>query len=55
MGVLCKVKREFGLFLNQDFLSSFVKLSKSYWIGLVEKEEGQWTWVDGTDFSTTEQ
>ncbi|XP_016373223.1 C-type lectin domain family 10 member A-like isoform X2 [Sinocyclocheilus rhinocerous] len=36
------------------FLSSFVKLSESYWIGLVEKEEGQWTWVDGTDYSTTE-
>uniref|UniRef100_A0A673HIU1 Asialoglycoprotein receptor-like 1 n=1 Tax=Sinocyclocheilus rhinocerous TaxID=307959 RepID=A0A673HIU1_9TELE len=29
-------------------------LSESYWIGLVEKEEGQWTWVDGTDYSTTE-
>uniref|UniRef100_A0A672K4Y4 C-type lectin domain-containing protein n=1 Tax=Sinocyclocheilus grahami TaxID=75366 RepID=A0A672K4Y4_SINGR len=27
----------------------------SYWIGLVEKEEGQWSWVDGTDYSTTEQ
>ncbi|XP_016122056.1 asialoglycoprotein receptor-like 1, partial [Sinocyclocheilus grahami] len=37
-----------------DFLSSIVKLSESYWIGLVEKEEGQWSWVDGTDYSTTE-
>ncbi|KTF76268.1 hypothetical protein cypCar_00036499 [Cyprinus carpio] len=37
-----------------DFLSSIVKLSESYWIGLVEKEEGEWTWVDGTDYSTTE-
>uniref|UniRef100_A0A673G3J3 Asialoglycoprotein receptor-like 1 n=1 Tax=Sinocyclocheilus rhinocerous TaxID=307959 RepID=A0A673G3J3_9TELE len=38
-----------------DFLSSIVKLSESYWIGLVEKKEGQWSWVDGTDYSTTEQ
>uniref|UniRef100_A0A673GCX7 Asialoglycoprotein receptor-like 1 n=1 Tax=Sinocyclocheilus rhinocerous TaxID=307959 RepID=A0A673GCX7_9TELE len=37
-----------------DFLSSIVKLSESYWIGLVEKKEGQWSWVDGTDYSTTE-
>uniref|UniRef100_A0A673HGP1 Asialoglycoprotein receptor-like 1 n=1 Tax=Sinocyclocheilus rhinocerous TaxID=307959 RepID=A0A673HGP1_9TELE len=36
------------------FLSSFVKLSESYWIGLVEKEEGQWTWVDGTDYMNGE-
>ncbi|XP_056319269.1 asialoglycoprotein receptor-like 1 [Danio aesculapii] len=39
---------------EQDFLSSIVKLSDSYWIGLVEKEEGQWSWVDGTEFSATE-
>ncbi|XP_073674893.1 C-type lectin domain family 4 member E-like [Garra rufa] len=38
-----------------DFLSSIVKMVDSYWIGLVEKEEGKWSWVDGTDFSTTEQ
>lgn len=37
-----------------DFLSSIVKLIESYWIGLVEKEEGQWSWVDGTDFKATE-
>ncbi|KAL1269580.1 hypothetical protein QQF64_031869 [Cirrhinus molitorella] len=37
-----------------DFLSSIVKMSDSYWIGLVEKQEGKWSWVDGTDFSTTE-
>ncbi|KAF6733683.1 Hepatic lectin [Oryzias melastigma] len=25
-----------------------------YWIGLVEPhQEGEWTWVDGTDFSST--
>uniref|UniRef100_A0A673GCX4 Asialoglycoprotein receptor-like 1 n=1 Tax=Sinocyclocheilus rhinocerous TaxID=307959 RepID=A0A673GCX4_9TELE len=41
----------FCLFLNQDFLSSIVKLSESYWIGLVEKKEGQWSWVDGTDYN----
>lgn len=33
-----------------EFLSSIVKLSTSYWIGLVEKDEGQWSWVDGTDY-----
>ncbi|XP_056585619.1 asialoglycoprotein receptor-like 1 [Triplophysa dalaica] len=37
-----------------DFLSSIVKLQVSYWIGLVEKEEGQWSWVDGMDFKATE-
>ncbi|KAL0186631.1 hypothetical protein M9458_018301, partial [Cirrhinus mrigala] len=38
-----------------DFLSSIVKMTDSYWIGLVEKgQEGQWTWVDGTDFNSTE-
>ncbi|RXN06008.1 C-type lectin domain family 4 member E-like protein [Labeo rohita] len=37
-----------------DFLSSILKLSDSYWMGLVEKEEGKWTWVDGTDFKSTE-
>ncbi|XP_067269477.1 asialoglycoprotein receptor-like 1 [Pseudorasbora parva] len=37
-----------------DFLSSILKTSNSYWIGLVEKEEGKWSWVDGTDFSATE-
>ncbi|XP_057213072.1 asialoglycoprotein receptor-like 1 [Triplophysa rosa] len=36
-----------------DFLSSIVKLQVSYWIGLVEKEQGQWSWVDGTDFKAT--
>ncbi|ROL49092.1 C-type lectin domain family 4 member E [Anabarilius grahami] len=38
-----------------DFLSAIVKTSNSYWMGLVEKEEGQWSWVDGSDFSATEQ
>ncbi|TRY65599.1 hypothetical protein DNTS_015204 [Danionella cerebrum] len=37
-----------------EFVSSFVKLSNSYWIGLEEKEEGHWSWVDGTDISETE-
>ncbi|XDV48753.1 hypothetical protein PO909_018125 [Leuciscus waleckii] len=37
-----------------DFLSSIVKTSNSYWIGLVEKEKDKWSWVDGTDFSATE-
>nr|WOF00803.1 C-type lectin domain family 10 member A [Osteobrama belangeri] len=54
----CVEKRSHLVVVNNlaelDFLSSFVKLSESYWIGLVEKEEGQWTWVDGTDFNSTE-
>lgn len=37
-----------------DFLSSIVKTSNSYWIGLVEKEKEKWSWVDGTDFDATE-
>ncbi|KAK7146281.1 hypothetical protein R3I93_013884 [Phoxinus phoxinus] len=37
-----------------DFLSSIVKTSNSYWIGLVEKEKEKWSWADGTDFSATE-
>lgn len=51
----CEVIYKYGLFLKQDFLSAIVKTSNSYWMGLVEKEEGQWSWVDGTDFSATEQ
>ncbi|XP_051965382.1 asialoglycoprotein receptor-like 1 [Xyrauchen texanus] len=37
-----------------EFLSSILKSPDSYWIGLIEKKEGQWSWVDGTDFATTE-
>ncbi|XP_039519347.1 C-type lectin domain family 4 member E-like [Pimephales promelas] len=37
-----------------DFLSSIMKTSNSYWIGLVEKEKEKWSWVDGTEYSATE-
>uniref|UniRef100_A0A3B3CDI1 Asialoglycoprotein receptor-like 1 n=1 Tax=Oryzias melastigma TaxID=30732 RepID=A0A3B3CDI1_ORYME len=38
----------------QDFISQIVVVIFHYWIGLVEPhQEGEWTWVDGTDFSST--
>ncbi|KAM7018187.1 C-type lectin domain family 4 member E-like [Tautogolabrus adspersus] len=37
-----------------DFISQIVEIKFNYWIGLVEREEDHWTWVDGTDFSTTQ-
>uniref|UniRef100_A0A3B3DPJ9 Asialoglycoprotein receptor-like 1 n=1 Tax=Oryzias melastigma TaxID=30732 RepID=A0A3B3DPJ9_ORYME len=37
-----------------DFISQIVVVIFHYWIGLVEPhQEGEWTWVDGTDFSST--
>ncbi|XP_042344592.1 asialoglycoprotein receptor-like 1 isoform X2 [Plectropomus leopardus] len=37
-----------------DFISKIVEITHNYWIGLVERtHEGHWSWVDGTDFSTT--
>lgn len=39
-----------------DFISSIVEIQHSYWIGLVERHhEGHWSWVDGTDYSTSEK
>lgn len=40
----------------QVYISQVVEEHQSYWIGLIEKEgEGKWSWVDGTDFESTEQ
>ncbi|XP_041643407.1 asialoglycoprotein receptor-like 1 [Cheilinus undulatus] len=36
-----------------DYISQIVEINHDFWIGLVEREEGHWTWLDGTDFSTT--
>ncbi|KAF3696089.1 C-type lectin domain family 4 member E [Channa argus] len=37
-----------------DYLSKITEVRYSYWIGLVEREhEGHWSWVDGTDLSST--
>ncbi|XP_034548000.1 asialoglycoprotein receptor-like 1 [Notolabrus celidotus] len=36
-----------------DYISQIVEIKYSYWIGLVEREEDHWTWVDGTDFNST--
>ncbi|KAM8885530.1 C-type lectin domain family 4 member E-like [Spinachia spinachia] len=37
-----------------DYISEVVDIKYSYWIGLVERDhEGHWSWVDGTDFSST--
>ncbi|RVE68572.1 hypothetical protein OJAV_G00093170 [Oryzias javanicus] len=39
---------------EMDFISQIVVVAFDYWIGLVEPHhEGKWTWVDGTDFSST--
>uniref|UniRef100_UPI0037E9B767 asialoglycoprotein receptor-like 1 n=1 Tax=Semicossyphus pulcher TaxID=241346 RepID=UPI0037E9B767 len=35
-----------------DYISQIVEIKYVYWIGLVEREEDHWTWVDGTDFNT---
>uniref|UniRef100_G3PGI2 Asialoglycoprotein receptor-like 1 n=1 Tax=Gasterosteus aculeatus aculeatus TaxID=481459 RepID=G3PGI2_GASAC len=38
-----------------DYISKVVHIKYHYWIGLVEREhEGQWSWVDGTDFNSTQ-
>uniref|UniRef100_A0A665TLM7 Asialoglycoprotein receptor-like 1 n=1 Tax=Echeneis naucrates TaxID=173247 RepID=A0A665TLM7_ECHNA len=54
---LCQSVRGHLLVLNSveelDFISNVAEARYSYWIGLVEHEEGHWTWVDGTDFNTT--
>ncbi|XP_072537265.1 hepatic lectin-like [Salminus brasiliensis] len=39
---------------EQDYISQVIETHANFWIGLVEREEGQWTWVDGTDFSKTQ-
>ncbi|XP_029999969.1 C-type lectin domain family 4 member E-like [Sphaeramia orbicularis] len=37
-----------------DYISRIIDIRYSFWIGLVERQhEGHWSWVDGTDFSST--
>ncbi|XP_057688679.1 asialoglycoprotein receptor-like 1 [Corythoichthys intestinalis] len=37
-----------------DYISEISEISYKYWIGLVEREhEGEWSWVDGTDYKIT--
>ncbi|KAL7827185.1 hypothetical protein SRHO_G00329030 [Serrasalmus rhombeus] len=37
-----------------EYVSQILETQALYWIGLVEREEGNWSWVDGTDFTKTE-
>ncbi|XP_054630225.1 C-type lectin domain family 4 member E-like isoform X1 [Dunckerocampus dactyliophorus] len=37
-----------------DFISEISEITYKYWIGLVERtHEGEWSWVDGTDYNVT--
>ncbi|KAI5624075.1 hypothetical protein C0J50_16369, partial [Silurus asotus] len=41
---------------EMEYISQLTSESFAYWIGLIEREEeGTWSWVDGTDFKSTEQ
>uniref|UniRef100_A0A3Q2Y8Z7 C-type lectin domain-containing protein n=1 Tax=Hippocampus comes TaxID=109280 RepID=A0A3Q2Y8Z7_HIPCM len=36
------------------FMSKISEITYKYWIGLVERaHEGEWSWVDGTDYDKT--
>ncbi|XP_076859457.1 hepatic lectin-like [Brachyhypopomus gauderio] len=54
----CNKQRAHLLVVNDadelDYVSQIVSRNEHYWIGLVEREEGDWSWVDGTDFKSTE-
>ncbi|MCI4381359.1 hypothetical protein PGIGA_G00250570 [Pangasianodon gigas] len=40
---------------EMEYVSQLAEEHLNYWIGLVEREgEGNWSWVDGTDFKSTE-
>lgn len=39
---------------EQDYISQVIETNANFWIGLVEREEGTWTWVDGTDYTKTQ-
>ncbi|KAB5567933.1 hypothetical protein PHYPO_G00238520 [Pangasianodon hypophthalmus] len=40
---------------EMEYISQLADERLNYWIGLVEREgEGNWSWVDGTDFKSTE-
>ncbi|KAM9743512.1 C-type lectin domain family 4 member E-like [Menidia menidia] len=54
----CKSHKGHLLVLNNveelDYISKVADVQLGYWIGLVERgQEGQWSWVDGTDYSST--
>ncbi|XP_035770070.1 asialoglycoprotein receptor-like 1 isoform X1 [Neolamprologus brichardi] len=54
----CKAHGGHLLVLNTaeelDYISRIVPIKYTYWIGLVERHhEGQWSWVDGTDYRST--
>ncbi|XP_047447231.1 asialoglycoprotein receptor-like 1 isoform X2 [Mugil cephalus] len=54
----CKTQRGHLVVLNNveelDYISQIVEIRSYYWIGLVERQhEGHWSWVDGTDYSST--
>ncbi|XP_005473067.1 C-type lectin domain family 4 member E isoform X1 [Oreochromis niloticus] len=54
----CKAHGGHLLVLNTaeelDYISRIVPIKYAYWIGLVERHhEGQWSWVDGTDYRST--
>ncbi|XP_074526267.1 C-type lectin domain family 4 member E-like [Halichoeres trimaculatus] len=34
-----------------DYISRVIEIKYNFWIGLVEREEDHWTWVDGTFFN----
>uniref|UniRef100_A0A8C6UK73 Asialoglycoprotein receptor-like 1 n=1 Tax=Neogobius melanostomus TaxID=47308 RepID=A0A8C6UK73_9GOBI len=39
-----------------DYISKIAILMENYWIGLVERQnEGHWSWVDGSDYSSMEK
>ncbi|KAG9270570.1 hepatic lectin-like [Astyanax mexicanus] len=38
---------------EQDYISQVIEMGTNFWIGLVEREEGTWSWVDGTDYTKT--
>ncbi|XP_060786978.1 asialoglycoprotein receptor 1-like [Neoarius graeffei] len=41
---------------EMEYISQVVEDHLNFWIGLVEREgEGNWSWVDGTDYKTTEK
>ncbi|KAF5895832.1 C-type lectin domain family 4 member E-like, partial [Clarias magur] len=54
----CVLQRGHLLVVNDrkemEFVSQFIEQHLNYWIGLVERgEEGDWSWVDGTDFKSS--
>ncbi|KAK3540475.1 hypothetical protein QTP70_031801 [Hemibagrus guttatus] len=55
----CNLRKAHLMVVNDkqemEYISQVVEEHLNYWIGLVEREgEGTWSWVDGTDFESTE-